>query len=1280
MDLEATIMERLQELRKWQVEQHDKLLQQQHEQRQLLTMEQERMYEALGLKEIIADEAILSQMSPSAGKIIHSPVKHSKDSSKILHSPEKLNDSRTSELSGCSSADIDEHPSMQLNIPALHLTSPTSGLSSVSTPRPNQSHNPSSDHGYESEKIVETPRGFTISSNVSVEGVEPLPIENNCLQKRLGIDDVPIPSPRKDFNTLLEERLRESESTEKSTSEQKSVMKRPFLKRGEGLARFKPNSNAARCSTRTRSTSLSAMGYARNTKKPKEPQKNGKPHKSRRSAPVIPPVSQQKLNLKSVPPPKKTCSKSQSSGVCSATKTPRPAESISTNDRIKTEDESNHSDLDSSKLETKMFEFLEEKAENSSFCSTSSAVLTFMQQSTPLKLRSIKQKLCTRTLSPSKSKYQRSPLRGIRETVVQKDIVISQWNDEPFSEDKPSETFVNDPRKIKRIVESQERNTEMILHNNNDIIGFKEDMDSNSNISTSTDIDSNLEDKSGDYQEENKANVSMHVRFAEYNEYKTIGLSDTSMISTDSQNHNLNGDKIWSETSNSSESSDVEDFPEPPQNYSIESSIKYPSKPRLQGSIQPRNLENDENSTDHSTEDEHSVLDDSEGTYYDEDNTISELQEAVRKTMESYNEKVKDLSILDVTPVSRKAPEEEGTIFKSELLKTRLLELEREIEIFRRENATLISEREKLREEHRRRMREVKEKEDNLEKERIRMETALQEEKKRIAREKIALENRLKDAREKSIQNKQERQEAQVLKEQLEELKGEMYEKEQRWEAAQARQKSQMRVLQMENAKLKQELEKLQSAKRGPTRLKRPGTLSNTRAIHQINKHLEHKRITSTKKFQHLCEDEKEGSVKSRVDKIPSNINNDLVSSNDTGKVIAYESSQRVVPTEDEIANRRNLYQDLLKEAASGFREDSQRKSDITENDQVQKENAEIRGSANEIVESLAVPRSNYPVGKEGSGSRIVGSPIVLKSTENIEPSRGSYQQFVRDVLTPKIESRPLSSDSSSSDHCSTIGDELSKGFTGDKSSENRVLTTRVDHPKFVGSSELTPRKQHEEPLSKPPDTVTPRADLVSISHLSDASGLKTSPQEKTHIREILHRDGHTEYWYPNGNVKKVYPDRNITRMIYYNGDVRENTEEGCIRYFYSATNTWHTTYPDGFEILEFPDGQEERRTTDGVVEVSFPDGSIRLMQPDGVEKWVLADGTTAETFPNGEKILSLPNGQREIHTKEHKRREYPDGTVKYVYPDGTQETRYSNGRIRVKDKDGNLLRDTHQP
>ena len=46
--------------------------------------------------------------------------------------------------------------------------------------------------------------------------------------------------------------------------------------------------------------------------------------------------------------------------------------------------------------------------------------------------------------------------------------------------------------------------------------------------------------------------------------------------------------------------------------------------------------------------------------------------------------------------------------------------------------------------------------------------------------------------------------------------------------------------------------------------------------------------------------------------------------------------------------------------------------------------------------------------------------------------------------------------------------------------------------------------------------------------------------------------------------------------MYYYNGDVKETNTSGPVKYLYSQTQTWHTTHPDGREVLQFKNGQEE--------------------------------------------------------------------------------------------------------
>lgn len=72
--------------------------------------------------------------------------------------------------------------------------------------------------------------------------------------------------------------------------------------------------------------------------------------------------------------------------------------------------------------------------------------------------------------------------------------------------------------------------------------------------------------------------------------------------------------------------------------------------------------------------------------------------------------------------------------------------------------------------------------------------------------------------------------------------------------------------------------------------------------------------------------------------------------------------------------------------------------------------------------------------------------------------------------------------------------------------------------------------------------------------------------------RVIENPDGSKDIWYPNGNLKKISADAMRIRMLYFNRDIKEtNITEGTVKYYYAETNTWHTSYLDGLEILEFP-------------------------------------------------------------------------------------------------------------
>ncbi|XP_020782587.1 centromere protein J isoform X2 [Boleophthalmus pectinirostris] len=203
----------------------------------------------------------------------------------------------------------------------------------------------------------------------------------------------------------------------------------------------------------------------------------------------------------------------------------------------------------------------------------------------------------------------------------------------------------------------------------------------------------------------------------------------------------------------------------------------------------------------------------------------------------------------------------------------------------------------------------------------------------------------------------------------------------------------------------------------------------------------------------------------------------------------------------------------------------------------------------------------------------------------------------------------------------------------------------------------------------------------AEVNPAQDYERRKQEPQE-----EVLGLDGKVEQVlsngarlivFPNGTKKEVSPDGQTVKVTFFNGDTKELTADQRVIYFYAEAKTTHITYPDGMEVLLFPNKQTEKHFPDGRKEITFPDQTVKNLYPNGREESVLTDGTVIQIHPDGSKEIHFNTGQREVHTAEYKRREYPDGTVKTVYSDGRQETCYPTGRLRVKDKDGNIILDT---
>ncbi|XP_017786938.1 PREDICTED: RING finger protein PFF0165c [Nicrophorus vespilloides] len=293
-------------------------------------------------------------------------------------------------------------------------------------------------------------------------------------------------------------------------------------------------------------------------------------------------------------------------------------------------------------------------------------------------------------------------------------------------------------------------------------------------------------------------------------------------------------------------------------------------------------------------------------------------------------------------------------------------------------------------------------------------------------------------------------------------------------------------------------------------------------------------------------------------------------------------------------------------------------------------------------------------------------------------------------------ESEYQSSFNRSSDSLKENRKSLERKKSSDEESEEEAVFCRTakSNNDIECNLRLSNHKGTEETNSFEKVSNTTNFDITSFGNLteivnkydrvfgSDSCKTRNSSLNDTQVAgklETILEDGSKETKYPNGNVKITSADGNLIRLKYFNNDIKEtNLLDGSIKYFYAENGVWQTTLVNGNEIFEYSSGQIEKHFSDGSSEISFPDGSIKHTKSDGTENVVYPDGSVVTVNANKEKVLLLPNGQKEIHTKEHKRREYPDGTVKILYPDGLQETRYSNGRIRMKDKDGNLLMDSH--
>ncbi|XP_026680185.1 uncharacterized protein LOC103510302 [Diaphorina citri] len=595
------------------------------------------------------------------------------------------------------------------------------------------------------------------------------------------------------------------------------------------------------------------------------------------------------------------------------------------------------------------------------------------------------------------------------------------------------------------------------------------------------------------------------------------------------------------------------------------------------------------------------------------------------------------------------------TAHSLELLKKRLGDLENEIHVFRLENIKLNKERKEFEKDRAAFTRSKKNAEKAFQEEKDAFTREMDEERSKLNREKKVFLKYAKDA--KNFPSKQEREDLSRLKAELQGSKEDAVKKETKWAASQARLRNHIKVLEGQNTELKVQVEKLtKEAKKVSFSSKKH--ISNTQIMNAINS-----QISKLTKSDLPPPNAKPPTSILKKTSHPSTTHNPNTHSISPSSQNTHSNSPS---SNSNSSNQSNAPNFSL--GSSHYSADSAPSS------------YNLRGGekGEELMPEDSFDRVIY--------QSLLGGERVGERKEE-EPSRDD------DVIP--IHTLNLGAPNTTSTNTTTASDaEYKEIITADGTRERHYTDGRqeIHYPNgntvIVSEAGKYIKMFYYNGDIKETDT----GDRTVRYFYSESNTWHTTMPDGTEVLEFANgqkerrlTDGRVEIEYTNGCRRVIGKDVSeagkYIKMFYYNGDIKEtDTGDRTVRYFYSESNTWHTTMPDGTEVLEFANGQKERRLTDGRVEIEYTNGCRRVIGKDGNEVWRFEDGPVETVEILGDqRILKLRNGQKEIHTREYKRREFPDGAVKLVYPDGIQETRYPNGRIRLKDDQGNLIMDSHE-
>lgn len=194
-----------------------------------------------------------------------------------------------------------------------------------------------------------------------------------------------------------------------------------------------------------------------------------------------------------------------------------------------------------------------------------------------------------------------------------------------------------------------------------------------------------------------------------------------------------------------------------------------------------------------------------------------------------------------------------------------------------------------------------------------------------------------------------------------------------------------------------------------------------------------------------------------------------------------------------------------------------------------------------------------------------------LQATTNTAANEGKKQETVapkkHGVVAPKMLSKNNSTAVSSNARSNSRKEEHSMSSSSASLEGDSETDSVADPPN--GPSNYFPLAEALQ-RGKRATTAHHESEKENANHkVAVAAPLNETAGPK---KEVVREDGSKDVYYANGNLKKISGDGMVVKVLYFNKDIKEtNINEGTVKYYYAETKTWHTSYLDGLEILEFP-------------------------------------------------------------------------------------------------------------